>query len=511
MLNNGHVLDGKYEVIRILGQGGMGTVYLCKNNRIDNLWAIKEILVKKDDKINFLAEPNILKHLEHEGIPRIVDIFYEEDNLYMVEDYIEGETLKEHIEKNGPAAEEKLIDITLQLCSILEYLHSFNPSIIYRDLKPANIMVKANGKIVLIDFGIARTYKEGQEGDTVLLGSRGYIAPEQLVNIQSNEQTDIYSLGATMYFMITGKAPSLPTELLFKDNYPESLNTMLLEIIQKSVEIEPQNRYKNVQELKIALLGYINSRKYNKTTIMGGAKDTILMPKSDSMEEKPQKKKSKYIAVGIVVFGLVLFLCLYLILGNKKQEAKLPPANTENKTEVKKDTPESKATVENKVEDKDTIVRGILYKDKPIILNSNASTGKSKDKGKDKYKESDKNLQLQYNLNPSASINNSKYNISINSIQIIDDNVIANLNIENKTDDIINIDLTKTYLLNGKNEAVKSYNPSSIDTLPIPQHSKKQDIKLYFKDFDFEGSSCTVKTILNDGSKKDLNLSIDIK
>jgi len=118
MLNPGQILDKKYEIIKVLGRGGMGTVYLCKNNRLGNFWAVKEVNGQWKDKIDFLAEPNILKNLSHVGIIRIIDIFYENDNLYIVEDYINGKTLKEYVEISGPLLAEVIVDISQQLCSI---------------------------------------------------------------------------------------------------------------------------------------------------------------------------------------------------------------------------------------------------------------------------------------------------------------------------------------------------------------------------------------------------------
>lgn len=268
MLNSGQILDGKYEIIKVLGRGGMGTVYLCKNNRLGNLWAVKEVNCQRKNQVDFLAEPTILKDLNHIGIIRIIDVFYEDDNLYIVEDYVEGKTLKEHVVANGPLSSKLVRDISLQLCSILDYLHSFNPPIIYRDLKPSNIMITPHNKVVLIDFGIARTYKEGQESDTMIVGSRGYISPEQLMKSQSNAQTDIYSLGATMFFMLTGKSINLPTELMFEENYPKHTPRSLVKLIQKASAIDTKNRYRDVKLLMSELSDITTDEDYNKTMLM---------------------------------------------------------------------------------------------------------------------------------------------------------------------------------------------------------------------------------------------------
>lgn len=250
MLNSGDILDEKYEVIKTLGQGGMSTVYLCKNIRLRNLWAIKEVNKELKGCMDFLAEPNILKNLNHPGIPRVVDIFYRQDNLYIVEDYIEGETLENYINRNRPIDKREMCKIVLSIGDIVSYLHSFNPPIIYRDLKPSNIMITSNSKVVLIDFGISRLYKEDGNKDTVYMGSKGYAAPEQYGTEQTCRQTDIYGLGAVMYFIVNGKAPSTLFEPLKDESYGEKIDGKLKAIIQKAMQIDIDNRYCSIDELQ---------------------------------------------------------------------------------------------------------------------------------------------------------------------------------------------------------------------------------------------------------------------
>ncbi|MBL4935714.1 serine/threonine protein kinase [Clostridium sp. YIM B02515] len=513
MLNIGHILDNKYEVIKVLGQGGMGTVYLCKNNRLGNLWAVKETKIDESEKINFLAESNILKDLVHDGIPRIVDIFYEQNYLYMVEDYIEGETLKEYISKYGSLNPEKLIDISLQLCSILDYLHNFNPPIIYRDLKPSNIMLQKNGKVILVDFGISRTYKENQDSDTIILGSKGYIAPEQLMNVQSNVQTDIYSLGATMYFMTTGRMPSYPTEIINKDNYPKTMEYALVNIMLKASAIEPENRYRDIRELKETLINYIYNLNNFKTKAVNRDDKTILAPKTELADKKIKTKKPVYkiLAALIIILAVILILLTSLINSNKSKLSNTnTPDNTASKNTGNNDIKKNENTSEPKqAEEKDIISRGVLFKNNAITLKSSSSGSKGKAKGKGKNESKD--LQFQFNLNPNASISNSKFNIGVDSVQLIDNTLIANLNIENKTKDLINIDLEKTYFTDENNEAIKCYNPSAITKLPIPPSSVKQGIKIYFKNFNFNGTTYTINSSLSGSISRDINLFIDVK
>ena len=520
MLIPGQILDIKYEVLKVLGQGGMGTVYLCKNNRLGNLWAVKEVNSKWKNQIDFLAEPNMLKNLSHIGIVRIIDIFYEDDNLYMVEDYIEGKTLKEHVKAKGPLSSDMVEDIALQLCSILDYLHSFNPPIVFRDLKPANIMIKPNNKVVLIDFGIARIYKESQEGDTMILGSKGYIAPEQLVNIQSNTQTDIYSLGATMFFMLSGKSISLPSELLDEGNYPEGATKSLVRVIQKASALEPVTRYGDVKRIQSDLKAIIAdgeetvhrnafdsvAEATQKRVLVaampfaeGVGNNTRLMHSHESVAEATRiraleapKKLSKRTKLMIAaVIACVIALILYTSLMSH------PASKTAEKTGS-----EGQSTKE--VVEKDTMVNGILDIGNPGITNSGSSNVKGK--GKDKTN----NGQL-YVLDPAAAISNSKLSVSFNNIEVIDDEVITTLSFQNTAEAALKLDLSKTYLVNGENQSVKGYNPNSTGLILIPQGSSKQELKLYFKDFNLEGSPYTFKTVLISTVNKVINLRVDIK
>ncbi|HBP65544.1 MAG TPA: hypothetical protein DD730_15100 [Desulfosporosinus sp.] len=520
MLIPGQILDSKYEVLKVLGQGGMGTVYLCKNNRLGNLWAVKEVNSKWKNQIDFLAEPNMLKNLSHVGIVRIIDIFYEDDNLYMVEDYIEGKTLKEHVKAKGRLSSDMVEDIALQLCSILEYLHSFNPPIVYRDLKPANIMIKPNNKVVLIDFGIARIYKESQEGDTMILGSKGYIAPEQLVNIQSNTQTDIYSLGATMFFMLSGKSISLPSELLDEGNYPEGATKGLVRVIQKASALEPETRYGDVKLIQSDLNAIIADGEKtvlrNSHEVAGAAQNRVLaaaipiiadgdgnktrlMNSYESVAEAtriralegPNKLSKRTKLMIAAVIACVIALVLYTSLMDH------PSPKIADKTGS------GEGQSPREVVEKDTMVNGILDIGNPVITNSGSSNGKGK--GKDKTN----NVQV-YVLNPVAAISNSKLSVSLNKIEVIDNEVIATLSFQNTAEADLKLDLSKTYLVNGENHSVKGYNPNSTGLISIPQSSSKQELKLYFKDFKLEGSPYTFKTVLISTVNKLINLRVDI-
>lgn len=263
MLEIGSIIDKKYKVLNVIGQGGMSTVYLAMNERANKQWAIKEF--RKDDveksKVSLASiktETELLKKLSHPNLPSIVDIIDHEGSILIIMDYIEGNTLKKAVDEYGPQPQEMVIDWAVQLCDVLGYLHSQNPPIIYRDLKPSNIMLKPNGQIMLIDFGTARQYKDENIEDTICLGTRGYAAPEQFGGQgQTDERTDIYCLGATIYHLVTGKNPSEPPyEMLPIRQWDESLSKGLEQIILKCIQNDPDKRYQNCETLQYDLAHY---------------------------------------------------------------------------------------------------------------------------------------------------------------------------------------------------------------------------------------------------------------
>ena len=197
MLKIGSVIDGKYKILNIVGRGGMSIVYLAMNEKANKQWAIKEII--KNDYRNLDVERKeieMMKRLKHPNLPAIVDVIEQKNSLLIVMDYIEGRSLEDIVQEYGPQEETLVVKWAKQLCDVLHYLHTQNPPIIYRDMKPSNVMLKPDGNVMLIDFGAAREYKTTNLTDTVLLGTRGYAAPEQYRSDgQSDERTDIYRSG----------------------------------------------------------------------------------------------------------------------------------------------------------------------------------------------------------------------------------------------------------------------------------------------------------------------------
>ena len=259
-MQTGDLFDGRYSILKVLGQGGMGTVYLAKNMNTETLWAIKEIHKKEDVPVDWLAEPKLLKKLDHPALPRLFDIIEQDGKLYMVSDYIEGISLDKKLDDEKEIPEEIVADWAVQLCKALAYLHTLDPNpIIYRDMKPSNIILTGNGTLKLIDFGIAREYKSASAGDTVYIGTRGYAAPEQYGNGQTSAASDIYSLGVTMHHLLTGKNPmEIPFNLKPVRYYDPSISKDMEAIVEKCTREDASERYQSASALLMELEGYLN-------------------------------------------------------------------------------------------------------------------------------------------------------------------------------------------------------------------------------------------------------------
>lgn len=264
MANVGQIIDDKYEILTLIGQGGMSKVYLARDRRLNKQWAVKEIQKKARDKNNevvvqsAIAEANMIKQLDQPSIVRIVDIIDNPDVIYIIEDYIEGETLNTILEENGAQPQELVIEWAMQICEALEYLHTRKPAIIYRDMKPSNVMLKPDGNIKIIDFGIAREYKEQSLADTVSLGTKGYAAPEQFGGKgQTDARTDVYCLGVTLYHLVTGHSPcDPPYEIYPIRHWNPQLDPGLEAVIEKCTQLNPNDRYQSCAELLYALQHY---------------------------------------------------------------------------------------------------------------------------------------------------------------------------------------------------------------------------------------------------------------
>ena len=264
------VVGGRYRLLTVIGRGGMSTVYLALDTALNKQWAAKEIRhvsdpVQRELIVNsIVTEANMIKRFDHPAIPRIVDIVDDAGTLYVIMDYVEGRTLEDLLVAGGPQSEDDVVDWALQLCEVLEYLHTSTPPVIYRDMKPSNVMLKPNGLLQVIDFGIAREMREDGQGasaaigDTVQLGTRGFAPPEQYGGTaQTDARSDVYSLGATMYNLLTDKSPAEPPyEMLPLRQVRPELSQGIERIVARATQANPDDRYQDCAEMAYDLAHY---------------------------------------------------------------------------------------------------------------------------------------------------------------------------------------------------------------------------------------------------------------
>lgn len=302
MASIGDVLDERYRLIDTLGEGRWGRVFLAESVKLGIKWAVKEINLNEDSRVNLLAEPEILKKLSHPRLPRIVDIIKKENCLYIVEDYFEGINLKDLINNRECCSEKNVLRWAKQICEILIYLHNLKPNpIIYRDMKPGNIIIDSNNNAKLVDFGIAREFREDRHSDTTFIGTVGYAAPEQfLPGGLSDERTDIYGLGVTLYHVLTGLHPS-------KGIYPvrevnPSISSSFEKIISRCVNPRPEHRFQTAKEMMADLISLDENNRGNILRVFSSAKKH-LKEKTGLFRESNYKNTKLLGTVTIAIAG----------------------------------------------------------------------------------------------------------------------------------------------------------------------------------------------------------------
>lgn len=329
------IIQERYRITKILGHGGMGSVYMAIDENIHIPVAIKENLVLSENySTQFKKEAVILAGLRHPNLPRVSDYFYlPGQGQYLVMDYIDGEDLRERIEREEKLPEKDVIIIGLMICDALMYLHNLSPKVIHRDIKPGNIRITPEGNVILVDFGLVKVFDINQQTAT---GARamtpGYSPPEQYGRGPTDERSDIYSLGATLYAALTGIIPeeslnrmSGKEKLTSIKKYRPTISESLEKIIQTALEIDPENRYQTAEEFYMALLAegnfLISSKNiglitpppssHSNTSIKTGVSQPLIKSYYENNDQKIRKSDRKvWLSILLVLFIVVVMFLL---------------------------------------------------------------------------------------------------------------------------------------------------------------------------------------------------------
>ncbi len=309
MLPVSTVLAQRYRIVRQMARGGMSNIYLCEDLRLTGKkWVVKELDAQYQDpkerenaKIHFEREASLLANLEHRNLPKVIDYFHENGKHHLVMEFVDGEDLSRILSKSpGPLPEKQVIDWGIQIATVLYFLHCRKPDpIIFRDLKPSNIILSGN-IVKLIDFGIARHFSPNKKGDTMRIGSPGYAPPEQYSG-QTDPRSDIYSLGVTLYQLITKYDPA-STQTPFKFPPIQSINPVaspkLIQIIERMIQMEPEKRYQAAIDVKRDLQMLIGA-DITSPNMFGGQKTSPSQVIAQGSAPPPQLSGATIPSVGL--------------------------------------------------------------------------------------------------------------------------------------------------------------------------------------------------------------------
>ena len=396
MLMKGQKIGDRYQIVRVIGEGGMANVYLAKDTLLDRLVAVKVLRgdLADDEKFikRFHREANAAATLNHPNIVTLYDVG--EDENYIVMEFVDGQTLKNLVKKRGSLTPYEVVDIMKQVCDGIAYAH--DSYIIHRDIKPQNIMILDDGMVKIMDFGIATAINRLELTQTnSVLGSVHYLPPEQANGGSATIKSDIYSLGIMMYELLTGKVPfkgENPVEIAIKQmkenmpsvtkNHPE-IPQSVENIILKCCAKNPKNRYDSVREMKKDLEECLSEEHANDRKIVyknpeHDLEETKVMPviKEPAEEVKTEVKKNKKLnklifIMTCVCFALAMFIGIAAIIYPKiteVKEVKVPDVSTLTQVDAEKKLKQLGFTVATEVEEKNSseIDVGLVIATKPI-------------------------------------------------------------------------------------------------------------------------------------------------
>lgn len=427
--NVGEVIGETCMLQELIGQGGSGRVFKAYHKRLDLTVAVKEIDHRLLDTIDVENEKNMLLSLRHNGIPRIYDIIEDNQTYYLVMDYIEGQTLKEYVEKMGRLPVGAVIRLTRELCDIMDYLHNFNRGIIFRDLKPGNIMLDRETHIHLIDFGISKNAGIKENGGNVYSGTTCYSSPEQLNGGICDKKSDIYSLGGVIYYMTEGVNPATEGEQSYRRSTPEGI----INIIERAMAKDREFRYNNISEivqdmdnleskLRADMAGRHTNFEYNGQNVNNDIyQDKIqgASPYRPDQHAQNTRSKMKYLIIVPVSAVAVLLLMFLSIFGYNLLKNSMEDNNKNMQSDAQTNKIAGTGNTAN-----DQAVKPSQTQDS--LPQTDSKTISDTTQSNDEY---DASTAVQVDV--SATAFNGKAVLSVSSYQIDGTNLIVNGAIEN--------------------------------------------------------------------------------
>ncbi len=311
------VLQERYEILAVQGIGGMGAVYQARDLRfgtVSRIIAVKEMMNNAPDPRlrqigvqNFEREANILASLSHPAIPKIFDFFSESNRSYLVLEFVDGRTLEETLgDRRKPFDQEEVLNWAIQVCDVLTYLHSQKPPVIFRDMKPDNLMLRHDGRLMVIDFGIAKVFEQGQRG--TMIGTEGYSPPEQYRGV-ADPRGDLYALGATLHHLLTNRDPRLEPPFTFHERpiqlFNPGISPEFQAVISKALAYDLDDRYSSAAEMAQALSKVLPGRRPLAVGLGGLATNAVpqdVVPKW-TFRCEDEVRSSPRVADGVLYIG----------------------------------------------------------------------------------------------------------------------------------------------------------------------------------------------------------------